>query len=320
VLAEGAHRTLEDSARIEGLLRNAKTLGVTDLFVQVYRAGRSWFPSAHADDAPARALPQSEGGDALARLIADAHAAGLRVHAWFNALSLHTNREAPLLRAVGRRGVLVDRNGRSLLDYPRFDVPPPDRSWTRMGSPGLWLDPAVPGVIETLEGVVDDLVRAAPDLDGLHLDFIRHPLALPIVPGSRFDVGLDFGYGEAAVARFEAETGKPFRRGDAWDDFRRARVSETVERLGARVPPQWTRSAAVLPWADRAYLSAMQDWRRWLEEGWIDVAVVMAYMRDDRLLGYVAQSLVGGPGGDRVWIGLGSWLFVRDPALDGAAE
>jgi hypothetical protein len=39
----------------------------------------------------------------------------------------------------------------------------------------------------------------------------------------------------------------------------------------------------------------------------------MAYMRDDRLLRYVAQGLRGGVGGDRVWIGLGTWLFASAP-------
>ena len=71
-------------------------------------------------------------------------------------------------------------------------------------------------------------------------------------------------------------------------------------------------SAAVLPWADRAYLSAMQDWRRWLEEGSLDFAVAMLYTRDDRLLRYTAHALVGGGSGDRVWLGLGSWLFIDD--------
>lgn len=316
VLAEGSHRTLEDPAKVERLLGDAARLGVTDIFVQVYRAGRSWFPSVQADDAPWQATRDSEdskGPDGLHRLIEGAHHRNIRVHAWFNALALHRNRKAPLLVALGRDAVLVDRKGRNLMDYPNFDVPEPDRLHVRLGTPGLYLDPATPGVIEYLEKTVDDLVAAAPGLDGLHLDFIRHPLSLPIVPGSRFD-GLDFGYGEPSIARFEAEAGQPMRRGQSWDDFRRARVHEVVRRLGARVPERWERSAAVLPWTVRAYLSAMQDWQRWIEDGSLDFAVAMLYTRDDRLLRYTGQSLVRGVAGPQTWLGLGTWLYVRDPA------
>jgi len=312
VLAEGRHRTLEDPDKVERLIAEAEQLGVTDLFVQIYRAGRSWYPSELADDTPYAGVRQGDGPDGLRRLLDGAHARGLRVHAWFNALCLHRNREAPLLRAVGRDAVLVDRQGRSLLDYPGFDVPQPDRLHTRLGTPGIWLDPASPGVTEYLVDTVDELVARLPDLDGLHLDFIRHPLTLPILPGSRFD-GLDFGYGPRSVARFEQETGQRFERGQGWDDFRREKVTELVRSLKARLPPGWEYSAAVLPWADRAYLSAMQDWRGWLEEGLLDFAVAMLYTRDDRILHYVAHGLVGGIGGERVWLGLGSWLFLDEP-------
>ncbi len=313
VLAEGTHRTLEDPTKVERLIRDAQLMGATDLFLQLYRGGRSWFPSRTADDTPHREIAAAHG-DPLPGLLSAAHAAGLRVHAWFNALSLATNRDAPLLRAVGREAVLVDRQGRSLLDYPELEVPQPDRLHTRMGTPGVWLDAATPGVIEHLEATLDELIAAAPELDGLHLDFIRQPLTLPITPGSRFDVGLDFGYGKASIARFENETRLAFRRGADWDAFRRAQVTEVVRRLGARLPPGWEQSAAVIAYADRAYLAAMQDWRGWLEAGLLDFAVPMAYTRDDHMLGYLVRDLRGGVGGDRVWLGLGTWLFAKNPA------
>lgn len=311
VLAQGSHRTLEDPAKVTRLVADAISLGATDLFVQVYRAGRSWYPSRQADDTPYARTQTATGPAGLRRLIDAAHAEGLQVHAWFNALSLHRNREAPLLASLGPAAVLVDRKGRNLLDYPDFEVPQPDRRHTRMGTPGIFLDPAAEGVIDYLVASVAELVAAAPDLDGLHLDFIRHPLSLPIVPGSRFD-GLDFGYGKHAVAAFEAARGRRFARGSDWDDFRRERVHDLVKALHAEIPESWAYSAAVLPWADRAYQSAMQDWRRWLEEGSLDFAVAMLYTRDDRLLRYVADSLVGGTSGERVWLGLGSWLFLDD--------
>ena len=314
VLAEGSERALESPEKIAQLVERAEKLGASDLFVQVHRAGRAWFPSTHADDAPFRAIRAAhpDAPEPLADLIARAHARGMRVHAWFNCLALAANRDAPIVQKLGRDAVQVDREGRSLLDYPDGNVPPPDAKYLELETPGYWLDPAVPGVVQFLEATVDDLARAAPELDGLHLDYIRYPYALPMTPGSRFR-GLDFGYGPVAKARFAAENGA-FEVGDKWDEFRRARVGELVAELRAHMPKRWKLSAAVLAYADRAYLTSMQDWRAWLEDGRLDFAVAMAYTRDERLLRYESHALRHGVGGDKLWLGLGAWLVADDPA------
>jgi uncharacterized lipoprotein YddW (UPF0748 family) len=56
-----------------------------------------------------------------------------------------------------------------------------------------------------------------------------------------------------------------------------------------------------------------QDWRGWLDDELLDFAVPMLYTLDDRLLRYEAAAYAGGVGGDRVWIGLGTWLFAKNP-------
>jgi uncharacterized lipoprotein YddW (UPF0748 family) len=327
VLAEGSQRVLEHPERVPRLIEDARALGATDLFVQVYRAGRAWFDSTHADASPYRAAAAKDGGDPLAALIARAHENGLRVHAWVNVLSLATHADAPVVKAVGRDAILMDRRGRSLLDYPEHDVPQPDRKFYRLGTPGLYLDPATPGLAAHLVATFDELCMRYPALDGLHLDYIRYPDVLPFSPGSRFGVGLDFGYGERSRARFRAETGldapmgDSLRNADAWDRWRRERVDQLVQEIarGARAArPELAMSAAVWSYADRAYLAMGQDWRRWLDEGWLDFAVPMAYTLDDRLLRYMTEEFAGSPHRDRIWIGLGSWLFMKQPA--GARE
>ncbi len=322
VPCEGSLRVLDDPARIAALLADARTLGATDLFVQVYRGGRAWFHSSIADAAPYQATRERTGVDSLAQLIEQAHAAGLRVHAWMNALSLSTNREAALLARLGPDALMVDRKGRNVLTYPELDFPQPDRSWYRMGTPQVWLDPAAPAVGETLAAIVGELVARYPALDGVHLDYIRHPDVLPFVPGSRFGVGIDFGYGEASRARFQRETGlvaplgHSLANANQWDHWRRERVTEVVLRIASSArgaKPKIEVSAAVWAYADRGYLALFQDWRGWLDEGLLDFAVPMAYTLDDHLLRLVARGALGGVGGERVWIGLGSWLFENEP-------
>ncbi len=329
VLAEGSQRVLENPARLDRLLATATALGVSDLFVQVYRGGRSWYASDLADASPYRAVLEATGVDPLAQLIAEASAQGFRVHAWVNVLSLSLNAEAPLLQRLGPGAILVDRAGRSILEYPNLELPAPDSDWYRMGTRGIYLDPGAPGVTDALTATFVELVTRYPDLAGLHLDYIRHPGVLPFVPGSRFGVGLDFGYGEASRKRFGRETGLsgPYRNpqepsrdalvnGNAWDDWRRDKVTELVASIGAETRaarPGLILSAAVISYVDRAYLSLAQDWPRWLEEGLIDLAIPMVYTLDDRLLRYQLEHFGRAVDRGRIWSGLGVWLFAKSP-------
>jgi uncharacterized lipoprotein YddW (UPF0748 family) len=74
VLAEGSQRVLENPDRIATLLDHASQLGASDLFVQVYRGGRAWFDSSHADASPYQVLVGAHGRDTLVELIDRAHA------------------------------------------------------------------------------------------------------------------------------------------------------------------------------------------------------------------------------------------------------
>jgi uncharacterized lipoprotein YddW (UPF0748 family) len=192
-----------------------------------------------------------------------------------------------------------------------------------MGTPGLYLDPAAIGLLERLAATFTELVTRHPELDGLHLDYIRFPDALPFPPGSRFGVGLDFGHSASTRALFLEQTGleapgpKSSANADAWDAWRRDRVTAVVAAIRSAVravQPKLEVSAAVIPYSDRAYLSLFQDWRRWLEDGLLEFAVAMAYTRDDRLLRYQAESFAGSPQADRIWLGLGCWIFASQPA------
>ncbi len=322
VLCEGAQRVLENEERLPWLLDDAEAMGVTDLFVQVYRGGRAWYDSEIADPTPYASTWRSPRGDALTTLIARAHERGFRVHAWMNAMSLSANDKAPVLERLGPDAVIVDQHGRSVLDYPEFDVPPGDRRYYRIDTPAVWLDPAAPGVAGYLEDVVAELLNRYPALDGIHLDYIRYPTALPFSPGTRFGVGLSFGHGEKVRARFEEETGlrAPFKdsliNGNRFDEWRRDKLSEVVARVAGRARvtrPGVLVSAAVWAFADRAYLSTFQDWRGWVADGLIDMAVPMLYTRDDRLFRYASESFSGLRTAPRIWVGVGAWLFAEAP-------
>ena len=332
VQAEGTHRTLDSAERLKNLVRRARTTGVTDIYAQVYRSGRAWFPTNLADDSPSRRA----GRDPLALLLALAsrkeggERTPMKIHAWINAFSLAINKSAPIIRQLGVEAVLRDQYGRSLLEYPPSGKP----AWAKgfgLGTPGIFLDPGHPGVRRRLVDIAAELVKNYPTLAGIHLDFIRYPYALPISPGSRFSPRLDFGYNEASIARFRRKTQKNAPLAGAedaapamWDAWRRAQVTAAVRGVyySARsLNPRIIVSAAVLPWAERAYLSAFQDWRGWLENGILDKAVVMNYTADARLAAQIARSAIASRAAapsrrapPKIVIGLGAYLFTNRPA------
>jgi len=333
VLCEGSQRVLEHPERIDELIEYASAVGATDLFVQVYRGGQAWFDSTYAGAAPYQRIRDSFEVDTLRELVRRAHLLEIRVHAWVNVLSLANHRDAKIVSKLGRAVVLVDRRGRSILDYPDLDIPQPDRSYYRMGTPAVWLDPAAPGVAEYLAATFAELMVRYPELDGLHLDYIRYPGVLPFAPGSRFGVGLDFGYGASTRARFQAETGLVAPMGDdlgnanRWDEWRREKLNELVAALRtaarsarpeAPESEQPLLSAAVGTYAERVYLAEAQDWKRWIEDDLIEFAIPMAYTLDDRMFRYMVEGFASGPRSDRIWIGHGTWLFAKRP--EGALE
>jgi len=328
VLCEGSQRVLEHPERVDALIEYASAIGATDLFVQVYRGGEAWFDSSYATTVPYQRIREANGLDALRELVRRAHLLKIRVHAWVNVLSLAQRRKPKIVAELGRDAVLVDRRGRSILDYPELEVPEPERGYYRMGTPAVWLDPAAPGVAEYLAATFAELMTRYPELDGLHLDYIRYPDVLPFVPGSRFGVGLDFGYGKPTRARFQAETGlvAPFgdtlRNANRWDEWRREKLNELVAALrgaarsarpDAPDGEQPLLSAAVGSYAERVYLAEAQDWKRWIEDGLLDFAVPMAYTLDDRLFRYMVEGFASGPRSGRIWIGQGAWLFAKRP-------
>ncbi len=252
---------LNDRAAIEELIRFSVRSRVKVLFVQVYRANKSWFPSRVADPEPYRVSFQKTGTDALALLIRKAHAEGIEVHAWFNVLSLSTNEDAPVLKKYGS-GILTRNTApkNSIRDY-RIDNQ-------------YFLEPGDPRVGHFLSEVVAEALRAHPDLDGVQLDYIRYPDTHP-------------AYGHTAVnlARFRKATGLPeaHEEDPVWKQWKYDQVTSLVKRLrgvALKIHPGIRFSTTGLMPYSRASLEAFQDWKQWLDTGLADFVTLMCYTDD----------------------------------------
>ena len=295
---EDTERAVEACARI----------GCSLLFLQVSGRWDAWFPSRVF---PAgEALPAGEG-DNLARAVDLAHARGIRVHAWVNALLAWS---APRLPRDPRHVVrvhpewfLTGPDGRSILQLDRAEL-------DRRRLEGWFLEPGIPEVRTELRRFVLDLVTRY-DLDGVHLDYIRLPSA-------------GWGFNPALRERYRAERGLDprdlFSRGDArarergtewleeerarWRAWHREGVTDLV-RLVARdldaVRPGLELSAAVLADPRSARDDFGQDWVGWLNEGTLNLAVPMVYRRSAQDVLRLLETIGRAAGGEaRVYAGV----------------
>lgn len=290
-------QTLSSREAIQALVAYAVKARARVLFVQVYRGDQSWFPSALADDRPYRAALETAGEDPLAFLIREAHAAGLEVHAWLNLLSLSTNQTAPILKKFGP-GILTRKPGPKLKieDY--------------LIDNQYFLEPSDVRVRDYLSGLIEEVLKTYPDLDGLQADYIRYPDSQPF-----------YGYNEDNLARFKAFSGQGQvdETTAGWKDWRRGQVTELVEALSKKArelrPGIVFSTTGCAPYS-RAYHEAFQDWATWIEKGLVDYVTMMSYPLDpldleENLMGAGARA------GDlsKVNVGIGAYKMLEKPEL-----
>lgn len=289
--------TLSSRDALLKLVDFAKEARMKVLFVQIYRANQTWFPSRVGDSAMYEAALNSLGEDPFAFLIRKAHEAGIEVHAWLNLLSLSANEEAPLLKKYGPE--ILTRNPdekKTLADY-KIDSQ-------------YFLEPGDPRVRKELMAIVEEIVRAYPSLDGVQFDYIRYPDSHP-----------RYGYTRANMDRFKRSTGlKRIKEGSrAWTDWKRTQVTELLKLLvqkARKLRPNIQISATGCMSYARALHEAFQDWPSWVNSGLVDFVTVMNYSPDpeeyDRWSN-VAKTKVTDL--RKLYLGVGAYKLVRLPEI-----
>ena len=197
--------------------------------------------------------------DPLKFAVAEAHARGLELHAWFNP---YRARHASA-RAANARTHISATHPELVRSYGKY----------------LWMDPGEPAVIALTLRVMLDVVKRY-DVDGIHIDDYFYPYpetgrdSLPIpFPDS------------ASYARYRKKGGALER-----DDWRRHSVDTLIQQL-------YTRTRALKPWVKvgispfgiwrpgypasikgfDSYEKLYGDSRKWLREGWIDYFTPQLY-------------------------------------------
>lgn len=290
VWVDAFHPGIRSPAEIAELIAGAKGANLNTLIVQVRRRGDALYTKGI--EPPLDDPAYDPSFDALAAVVEAAHAAGLQVHAWINAMPVWRDETPPkdARHVFNRHGPSAPGAGNWFTASPtgnhKFPV-------------GYFLDPGHPDAAEYLAGIYTNIVRNYA-VDGIHFDYIRYPETSESLPR-----GAGVGYNAVALERFRRATGRtgtPEPGDEAWMAWRRTQVTNLVRRVAMEakaINPKIRISAALIPWgrsptSEKNFVDVapmqriFQDWHQWLHDGLIDVGFPMNYATetDTRVRGW----------------------------------
>lgn len=284
------HPGFKSHDQVTQMVNAAKSANFNALIVQVRKRGDAYYKSAIEP----RAADIAADFDPLADIIAQAHAAGLEVHAWLSMYEVMQDSKwySPAPNHVynaHKDWLMTDRAGNTTLDHKK-----------------VYLDPGVLAVQDHFVSIITDIL-AKYAVDGIHLDNIRYPNRAS-------------GYADESVSRFNRElrrTGTPDESDEAWCQWRRDQITNLVRRVRDAIlsaKPEVKLSASVMPDTGIAGRVFLQEWDIWTRDGLVDFVVPMGYIMGDSMSG-LALKLLSSAKERHVYIGIGAYRISPQLAI-----
>jgi uncharacterized lipoprotein YddW (UPF0748 family) len=298
---------LNNGTDVAAVITHAQAANANVLLAQVRRRGDAWY--LDTSEPTPDGVSFADGFDPLRELLTQAHAAGIQVHAWvvlgaiWSQLTLPASPQHVFAQHGFTGAGLVPGRANWLTRTLQPDGALTSASGYRFGT-DFWLDFGHPDAAAYTASVVNQLV-AQYDIDGLHLDRLQYPdptnTGATPPPGASVLAGgtASVGYNEVSLARFRHRYGltaeaTPGADDAAWSDWRRAQVSALMRRIYLETiasKPQIQVSAGLVATGNSpsdddqwngtdAASHAFQDWRAWLEEGILDIAVPLNFRQE----------------------------------------
>ncbi|QDU90034.1 hypothetical protein Pla175_34330 [Pirellulimonas nuda] len=253
-------------ASVQQIMANAASLGVTDVLFQVRGRADAYYDSAFEP----RAQGLSAGFDPLQTAIDAAHANGMKLHAWINTMPLWQGASPPTSPS-----------------HPYYNTDPSFRLYDINGVPesiaapyGSYatVNPLLPEVHTHINSVVQDIASNYA-VDGVHLDYIRW------VGGLGFDTLPHDAQSHTLFNQATGLDGTNPANAAAYRGFIKDRITDLVGSLKTTVDGVELASgraidlsAAVWRDPDIAENDYLQDYRTWLEQDLLDIAMPMIYL------------------------------------------
>lgn len=284
--------------KIDKFIADAVSARQTDVMLEVryrsdalYQTNRT--PDPYPNPEPPSYILNGLDFDPLAYALEEAHKKNLRLHAWivvFNATPTDSLRI--------RQNYIYTQQP----DWITYDSK--NKRQQSSSQFGYFIDPGIPQVQDYLLNVIGDIVCGYPELDGVHLDYIRYPEA-------------DLGYHPISVQRYREELADSSMSFNQW---RQLQVTSFVQRTRAlldTLAPNIILSAAVMADYANAINLYAQDWLDWLQRGYIDYAFPMAYSLDRGVFDRQLRQMEAMQLNDRIVVGLRAWKNGNKSLLPG---
>jgi uncharacterized lipoprotein YddW (UPF0748 family) len=310
--------SLVSADSIERVVALSARYGFNALFVQVRGRGDAYYRSSYEPRAEAL-MSQPADFDPLGYLLRCAEGSGLQVHAWLNVFYVWSQSRKP------RSGLHVIRRSPSWIARDTRDR----YQMTTTGKvEGVYLCPGNPNVRAHLLKVFAEVAQRYPQLDGIHLDYVRYPYE-----GYCYCAGCRARFREAMWERVPEARRAALDRSAArsnplawiqafpaeWSDWRRDQVNAFVRafsRQSRYLNPNLILSAAVWPQPELAAKHKLQDWLYWLRSDWLDTVLPMAYDKDTAVVQRQAMRVVSEAQGRPVIVGVGAWQVSPESTLN----
>ena len=273
----------------ETATRALQRAGFNTMYVNFASAGAALYPGSQV-------LPSvtvKTTGDPVARGIELAHRRGLAVQAKMVVMFAFRSPTEFQHKLLKSDRVMRGGDGQPLLQGGSY-----------------WVCPSQPANRDAALGEVTEMLRRYP-VDGVQFDYMRYFEE----PGC---------FCKHCREEFEHTLGKPVQHWPAdvlhgeltkrFNDWRQTVITDWVRQLSATVRqarPGLKVTAAVFPSLERAREEKAQDWKLWLERGYVDAICPMNYTTDARDFAERCRGVLKFAPRDRVVMGLAEWKFQK---------
>lgn len=263
----GIHRALNQLA----------ALNFNTIYPVAWNRGYTFYPSATSQKAIGRRQApifslMHPGADVLEDMVQLGHRRQLRVIPWFEYGFMIPRQSQLVLRHPD--WLSTDAEGNARVDPDWSSIFEGDRQAIRawVGKQNSWLNPFHPEVQEFILQMIVEVVTNY-DVDGIQLD-------------DHFGLPIELGYDPFTAQLYQqSHQGKspPSNPSDAeWVRWRADKISAFMGKIAETVrsiKPDCIVSLSPNP-QEFAYNYSLQDWSRWVQEGWVDELVLQVYRQE----------------------------------------